>query len=796
VDLRQQLEQALGDGYSIEREMGGGGMSTVFLATDRRLNRKVVIKLLPEHLSGGVALERFGQEILVSAGLQHPHIIPVLSAGDAAGRPFFIMPFVEGESLRQRLERGPLPIREAVALLEDVTRALAYAHERGIVHRDLKPDNILLSPGGAATLTDFGVAKALGAARAAGPDTMSAALTQSGMALGTPAYMAPEQAAGETEIDQRADIYALGITAFEMLEGHPPFRNRPPGALIAAQIVETPPPLTREGVPAPLAQLVTDCLAKDPALRPQSATEVLTRLEDLTLWSGETTAMLRSRQQRRHGVGIAAAIVVVMVLIGGSVAAFRWNARRTAARDRSIVVLPLVNVSQDTADAYFAAGMTDELTSAIDQVPDLRVASRTAANAFRGKDVTPQEIGRTLDVATLLEGTVRRAGDSIRLDARLVSTKSGLTLWSGVFPARLRDVFAVQDSLTAAIVGALRQQFGGPAATAASAGQRTQDLQALDLYLRGRYALARRGEASLRQAIDFFTSAIQRDPAYAAAYAGLADAYGLLPLYGTTAADSVVPLGLRAVDRAIAIDSTLGPAYASRANLLMSVWRWQDAARDFRRAIALDPDYPTAHQWYGELLTVVGRVGEGVQQLGEARHLDPLSPVIGASYASTLGTVGDYARAIEEGRRAVSLDPALAVTHFLLGDVYVNAGRVAEGLEELQTADRLQPGSPAILGFLGYAYATSGLREQARDLLQQLAARNDASPAGLAIARIYLGLGGLDSALVWLERGAVQQDPAFSSETLAARTFDPLRADPRFDAVLRRLHLDPKALGG
>ena len=795
MDLRQQLEQALGNGYGIEREMGGGGMSAVFLATDRRLSRKVVIKVLPEHLSGGVALERFGQEILVSAGLQHPHIIPVLSAGDAGGRPFFIMPFVEGESLRQRLERGPLAIRETVAILEDVARALAYAHERGIVHRDLKPDNILISTGGAATLTDFGVAKALGAARAAGPAGTSAALTQDGTALGTPAYMAPEQAAGEPEIDRRADIYALGITAYEMLEGHAPFRNRPPGALIAAQIAETPPPLSRPDVPAPLARLVADCLAKDPAQRPQSAADVLTRLEDPTLWSGETVAMLRARRRRRRGVGAGAAAVVAVVVLAGAVGAYRWNARRTAARDRSIVVLPLVNVSQDTADAYFAAGMTDELTSAIDQVPHLRVASRTAANAFRGKDVTPQEIGRTLDVATLLEGTIRRAGDSIRLDARLVSTRSGLTLWSGVYPARLRDVFAVQDSLTAAIVGALRQQFGGAAAAPASPGQRTQDVGALDLYMRGRYALARRGEASLRQAIDFFAAAIQRDPAYAAAYAGLADAYGLLPLYGTTPADSVVPLGLSAVDRAIAIDSTLGPAYASRANLLMSVWRWQDAERDFRHAIALDPDYPTAHQWYGELLTIVGRVGEGVRELAEARRLDPLSPVIGASYAYSLGTVGDYTRAIDEGRRAVSLDPALAVTHFLLGDVYVDAGRVAEGVEELETANRLQPGLPVVEGLLGYAYATSGRREPARALLEGLTARSDADRAALAIARIYLGLGGLDSALVWLERGADHHDPAFSSETLAARGFDPLRADPRFYAVVRKLHLDPKALG-
>jgi tetratricopeptide (TPR) repeat protein len=258
----------------------------------------------------------------------------------------------------------------------------------------------------------------------------------------------------------------------------------------------------------------------------------------------------------------------------------------------------------------------------------------------------------------------------------------------------------------------------------------------------------------------------------------------------------VVPLGLRAVDRAIAIDSTLGPAYASRANLLVSMWRWEDAERDFRRATALDPDYPTAHQWYGELLTIVGRVGEGVRELGQARRLDPLSPVIAASYASSLATVGDYTRAIDEGRRAVQLDPALAVTHFLLGGVYVSAGRVAEGVEELETANRLQPDLPVVEGLLGYAYAAAGQRDRARMLLDRLQARRDADRAALAIARIHLGLGDLNGALVWLERGARHRDPAFSSETLAASMFDPLRQDPRFAAVVRTLHLDPKALGG
>jgi TolB-like protein/Flp pilus assembly protein TadD len=777
--------------------MDAGGMSRLFLATDRRLNRPVVVKVLPDHLTNEGARERFEQEILVSAGLQHPHIVPVLSAGEAAGRPYFIMPLVEGESLRQRLERGPLSLRETVTILQDVARALAYAHERGIVHRDLKPDNILLSPEGSATLTDFGVAKARGATQQARSRDGPNPATLSGMALGTPAYMAPEQAAGGSEIDRRADIYTLGITAYEMLEGHPPFHDRPAAALIAAQITEPAPALTRKDVPRPLAALVAECLAKDPADRPQSAADVLARFEDPGLWSGEFSAQSPS-WARRHRFDIVAlgAVLGLAGLLGAGVGVARWNARRIAANRRSIVVLPLVDVSHDTAGAYFAAGMTDQLTGALDQVPDLRVASPTAASVFRGRDVTPQQIGRALDVATLLEGTIERSGDSIRLDVSLVSARSGLDLWSGMYPARLRDVFAVQDSLTAAIVGALRQHFGGAGAAPASAGQRTQDVAALDDYLRGRYALSRRGQASLHQAIDFFNSAVQRDAGYAAAYTGLADAYGLLSLYSAAPADSVIRLGLQAADRAIAIDSTVGPAYASRANLETAMRRWDEAERDFRKAVALDPDYAVAHQWYGELLAVEGRVGEAVRELREARRLDPISPLIAASYGVVLGTVGDYAQAIQEGRRAVGLDPALSVTHLLLGRVHVDAGHLTRALDQLEIANRLQPGIPATEGALGYAYGASWHPVQARKLLADLLMRADPDRVGLAVARVYLGLGNLDSALVWLRRGAEHGDPGFSSQSLASPMFDPVRGDRRFAAVLRTLHLDPKKLAG
>jgi len=802
MELRDRLQEILGSDFAVERELGGGGMSRVFVAMDNSLGRRVVVKVLPRDLAAGVSVDRFQREIMLVAGLQHPHIVGVISAGEIDGLPFFVMPFVEGESLRRRLERtGPITPREAVSTLRDVARALGYAHERGIVHRDIKPDNVLLTSG-SATLADFGVAKALSSARSV-ISGQAGTLTSVGTSLGTPTYMAPEQVAGDAATDHRADIYAFGVMAYEMLSGTPPFHDLSLQALMAAHLTVEPVPLDqqRQGLSASLASLVMRCLQKDPALRPQSASELVEVLEDPSVLSGPSATVthpsLRSvvglrpgSQMKMWGAGLAVLVVAAAVASLWLVRNGDTGSSTATADHRSIAVLPLVNIGGDTANAYFADGMTDELMSALNKVPGLRVASRTAAFSYKRSNATPTEIGAALNVSTLLEGTVRRDGNRLRLTAQLIDVADGLALWSETYERELSHVFAVQDSLAQAIVGALRSRFGGVMTADAVPKRGTDNLEAYDLYLRGRYFFQQRGADGLRRALEYFEQAVSRDPGYADAYTGIADVYGQLPLYTATPGDSVLPLALRAVTRAIALDSTLAGAFASRGALLNSAWRWSEAERDLRRAIGIDPRNATAHQWYGENLLMNGRIDEAITEFQLATELDPLSPVMTALHAIALAVAGDAGAAVERAQRAVSLDSLTPVTRFMLGAVYLYVDRGSDAIPELETAAQLAAGVATVNGLLGYAYAVTDQPDRARAVLQSIDSTNLTTGNAAAIARIYLGLGDLAAALDWLDRAAAAHDPFYGSEPLASPLFDALRGDPRFADVIRKVNLD------
>ena len=795
-------------------------MSSVFVARDNSLGRNVVIKVLPYELAATVSVDRFKREIMLSAALQHPHIVPVLSAGETDGLPFFIMPFVEGESLRARLSRGPLSVREAVSILKDVSRALVYAHGRGIIHRDIKPDNILLSSG-SATVTDFGVAKALSASRESNrsaTSTRSGTITLVGTSIGTPAYMAPEQAAGDPNTDHRADLYALGIVGYEMLVGTPPFHGRAPQQLLAAQLTEAPPPIAtrRYDVPEALAALIMRLLEKEPANRPKSAADVARALEDPAVVSGTFLSLPAPKSGRPKRVlwALAGAGILASVAAGGAWFSNRHSPAATAAGTmttpapaiaamKSIAVMPLVNISRDTSDAYFAAGMTAELTNALSRIPGLRVASGTES-VVREQAASPIELAKALNASMVLVGTVQREGGRMRVTARLVNTADGFTVWSDMFERESKDVFKVQDDISSAIVAAISPELSGASATtakttvAASATANndhgTTDLQAYDLYLRGRYFFDKRGETSLRRALDYFQQAAKRDSMFARAYAGMGSVYALLPLYAHIRADSVLPLALAAINRAVALDSTLPDAFASRATMLQAGWLWSDAERDYRRALKLEPNYAAAHQWYGEMLLLNGRTAEAAAQLNRATELDPLSPIAFGSYALALAVARAQDPAIAAGRRAVELDSTLLVTRFMLGGVYLQFGRTAEAIRELEVAARLDTSSVQTLGLLGFAYAKSGNTQRAQELAKGLEAdaTHGVSGAAAAAARIYIGLGDNPHALTLLQRAAADRDSFFSSESLAENFFDPLRGDPRFVALVRTTGLNAK----
>lgn len=789
-EFQDQLQSMLGSAYTIERELGGGGMSRVFVATENALGRRVVIKVLPPELGAALSVDRFRREIQLAASLQHPLIVPLISAGSDQVLLYYTMPYIEGESLRARVAReGELPIADVLRILRDVAEALSYAHERGVIHRDIKPDNVLLARQHA-LVTDFGVAKALTAATEAG------SATSAGMALGTPAYMAPEQAAADPHTDHRADIYALGVLAFEILCGRPPFLGASPQSVLAAHMTTTPEPSSahRPSVPAALDALVSSCLEKKPADRPQTADAVLEALEAIgTPNRGLTPAhALPAKRPRRNmwlALGGTAAIAAVVLLVTLSRRESGASAIANATESSSIAVLPFDNVGGDTANLYFADGMTDELTAALAKLPRLRLAARSSAYSFRGKQISAQDIGRELRVSRLVEGSVRRAGTRLRLTAQLVDATNGLTLWSESYEREVKDVFHVQDDLAHAIAGTLQQTLGGNAAEAVKvrAPRGTADLEAYDLFLRGRFFWAKRGDAPLRQAIELFKRAIARDSNFARAYAGLALSYAVYPSFQAGRADSIMQLAFASAQRAEYLDSTLADAHLALASVANSRWQWAASDSEFRRTLALDSMNATAHQWYAQLLYETGRPDESVAHSRRAIELDPLSPIVANQLAIDLNHAGRFSESADISRQSLPLDSTLTYVWMNLAEALLFLGHADSAALAAERAVLADPHDGNTLGNAAYYEGRAGHRERAEALLatlRQAYARNEAEALHISLA--HLGLGHSDSALAWLATSIQHHDYSFADINPGCdHMFDALQSDPRFARLVQ-----------
>jgi serine/threonine-protein kinase len=703
--VMDRLQAALASSYRIERELGGGGMSRVFVATEIALDRKVVIKVLPPEMAAGVNVERFRREIQLAASLQHPHIVPLHAAGQAGDLFYYTMPLVEGETLRARIAReSEMPVADAVRFLRDVADALAHAHSHGVVHRDIKPDNVLIS-GRHALVTDFGVAKAIS------ESTGQSSLTSAGLALGTPAYMAPEQAAADPHVDHRADIYAVGALAYEVLSGRPPFIGPSPQTVLAAHVTQAAEPISsrRPACPPALAALVMRCLEKKPADRWQSAEELVRQLELMATPSGglaPTTAVPAAKRPRLGRVWIAG-IAAAAVLTAGAWLLRSRAAASSSAAGRSIAVLPLANVGGDAQQEYFSDGMTDELASALGRIPGLRVASRTSSYAFKGKTTDVGQIGRALNVETVLEGTVRRAGERLRVSVQLTKVSDGLALWSETYERPTADVFQVQDDVAKSVVSALSPTLGPHQAAAEVAGiatRGTDNLQAYDLYLRGQHLWHSRRLDGLRQAVNHFTQAVTLDPNFARAYGWLALTWVLLPSYGNAQFIETVPKAQEAAGRALALDSTVAEARVALASANLQLGRYAEAERAFRDAIRVAPRYPTAHHWYGTLLWTVGRTQESVEQYSMARDLDPLSPIISANLGIALARLGRRDEAIASAHRAIELAPSVIAMHTNAAVMWEYLGEADSSLAAYRVATGLEPDSPlGFTNFGGYA---------------------------------------------------------------------------------------------
>lgn len=783
LDARRQLD-ILSDRYVVERELGGGGVARVFVAEERALGRRVVIKVLPREATESLNAERFQREIQLVARLQHPLIVPVLSAGDAGGLLYYTMPYEEGESLGDRIRReGALPVVDALRLMRDVSAALAAAHAQGVVHRDVKPDNILLS-GGFAVVTDFGIARALTAA-ATRHD-----ITATGVTLGTPAYMAPEQVAADPRADHRVDIYALGVVAYEMLTGIAPFSGPSIQTVMAAHITRTPRALAeiRPAIPATLDALVMRCLAKQPPDRPQSAAEVTHDLEAMlaaeisaTGSRGYSGPSARSRRSLRRAAivsaaGLAAVASGVLWLSSTSKQRRDETSTTDVSAIRSVAVLPFVNSSPDPGNEYFSDGVTEELIDALARSGGLRVPSRSSSFAFKGKGLGARAIGESLHVQTVLEGSVRKAGDRLRITAQLTRVGDGTTLWSERYDRAAGDVFAVQEELASSILGALEATFAGRQLVRYG----TSDREAYEMYLRGRYFWNQRAQDGFERAAELFQQAIRRDSLFARAWAGLADSYCILANFGYRSAREVCPRSTVAAKRALALDPGLAEAHASLGFVdLFYEWDLPAAERELTRAAALDSSYANAQLWLAHAAWVRSDTAEMLRRARMAVTLEPLSLILRTRLGVMLWRAGQVDGALAEFRQVFELDSAFRDAHRHHSVLLLDRGNRKEAVAEMEHYESAP--------WVAYAYARAGRRDDARRLLRELERRASGEYVSpLRLAYTYGALGEMDAAFRWLERAHEVREP--DMVFIAVEPFSlPLRRDPRFAAIVRRV---------
>jgi eukaryotic-like serine/threonine-protein kinase len=751
----------------VERELGGGGMSRVFLAEETRLGRRVVIKVLSPDLGATLSAERFEREIRLAARLQHPHIVPLLAAGDVGGLPYYTMPFVAGASLRERMLAGPIPQHEAQGILRDVAKALAYAHRQGIVHRDIKPENVLLSEG-TAMVADFGVARALRAASTMADRNDT--LTQVGTQIGTPAYMAPEQAAGDPDVDFRADLYAFGVMAYELLAGHHPFAARKTAhAMVVAHMTEAPQPITAHAttVTPSMASIVMQCLGKDPAERPESASDIVAVLE-----SG--------------GGGGAAPASLGVVSTPPS----------APAGGAAVAVLPFTNMSGDPANEYFSDGITDDIIVALTPVKGLRVAARTSSFAYKGKNDNLATIGRTLGVSTVLQGSVRRAGNRVRVTAQLMSANDGFQVWSERFDRDLDDIFAIQDEIARAIVEQLQVTLGLKQATAPLVARPTEDFEAYQLYLRGREAAFLRSPASLRRAIEYFKQALARDSNYARAYVGLAEAYIGLGVYQYIPTLEASREADAALDAAELLEPRLAILHVLRGQLKLYLRPdWHEAGPDFDRALAIDPNEPLAYTYLAFLNGLLGNLEAAKAAAARAIAADPLSVFVRAVAVMGFPVHGiagaDSAAALAMHEAALAVEPNSVIHLWMRGIRLSDFGRHDEAVASLARAVELTQRGPLVLGMYGRALALAGRRDDAlaiREELRQRAAREYIGP-GARLMMVALDLDDEAKTAAILRENIDAMTGPTAICTTVVRELEPLLDHPRLGPLVRGLTL-------
>jgi serine/threonine protein kinase/Flp pilus assembly protein TadD len=740
--------------YQIIEELGKGGMGKVYKVHDTKIKEKIALKLIkPEIAKDKKTIERFSNELRLTRKIRHENICQMFDLGEERGTHFITMEFVPGQDLKGLIRQtGQLAVGTTISIAKQICDGLTEAHKLGVIHRDLKPSNIMIDKEGNVRIMDFGIARSLEAK----------GMTGAGVMIGTPEYMSPEQVEGK-ETDQRSDIYSLGVILYEMVAGRVPFEGDTPftiGMKHKSEIPKDPKELNAQ-IPEDFSHVILRCMEKDKEARYQSAGELLAELGKIEKETSKRILTERKPETEE----------------------LKWQ--------NSIAVLPFVDLSPERDQEYFCDGMAEELINVLSKVEKLQVASRTSSFQFKEKGYDIHDIGRKLKVKTALEGSIRKAGNRLRITAQLVNVDDGYHLWSEKYDREMEDIFAIQDEISLAIIDKLKLKLLKEE-KATFIKRYTDDLEAYDLYLKGRYFWNRRYEGGLQKGLEYFNQTIKKDPLYAPAYAGIADSLSILGLFAWLPPKEAFPKAKATALKAIEIDDKLAEAYTSLGwiNMLYD-WDWAAAEKALKRALEIDPNYAIGQLWYALYFSYLGRLEEATAEIIKALRLEPLSLLINVNRGFILYFKRLYDEAIEQCLKTIEMDPNYLLSYWFLGAGYMGKGMWKEAISAEEKAVALSEGSPYFIGYLGYAYALSGQKDKALTTLNQLEKLSkEKYVPNYPKAMIYLGLGEKDQMFEYLEKAYEAREPVLALSSKAAPYFDSVRSDPKFKALLKKMGLE------
>ncbi|HET9326000.1 MAG TPA: protein kinase [Candidatus Eisenbacteria bacterium] len=776
--------------YEVLAPLGAGGMGEVYRARDTRLRREVAVKVLRSQ--DRERLHRFEQEALAASALNHPHILVVHDVGTEGETAYVVFELLEGETLRERLAAGPLPEPKAIAFALQMVNALAAAHDKGIVHRDLKPENIFLTKDGSLKILDFGLAKL--SRREESDESLTRAATVSsdtmpGVVMGTIGYMSPEQVRGRA-VDARSDLFAFGAILYEMLTGRRTFTGDSAAEVSSAILRDTPPPLTQNPAPSPLERVIQRCLEKSPDQRFQSARDLAFALGESS--SAPATAVAPGMSRRRPASVWGRVAAPLVIGLGLAFALDAGGIRKRllgppkGSAIRSLAVLPLRNLTGDPEQEYFADGMTDALTSSLAQIRSVNVISRTSAMLYKGSKKSLRDIGRELHVDVVVEGSVARAGDRVRIAAQLIRAETDAHFWTRTFERPLGDALALQGEIARAIAQEVEARLTVDEQSRLGKG-RPVLAKAYEAVLLGRFFLDQGTEEGMQKAHQQFRRALEIQADCAPAYAGLASYYATLPFFTTSSPAEVFPKAREAAVRSVELDDGLAEAHASLAYIRAYYeWDWAAAEREFRKALDLRPSFADAHFSYSRFLAASGRMKEAMEEIHRAEELDPRSTLLNANVALLNYFQGHYDEALSHLLEISRADSTMSTARWGIGLAYEAKGMGSQALASLEQATKLS-GSLNLKASLGHAYARFGDASRAREILSLLTERTRKGYVpSYFFALVYVGLGDKDRAFEWLERAYQERSTVLAYLRIDPR-LAPLRSDPRYSALVRRL---------